>query len=284
MLQQTEKLLEQIKPPARLLCIPTDFISVASDSISNAIDSTSDTTDSSYDATDSTSNGEEGRISPSLVNTGNKTSDVIEPPNCPVKFDNPEDIFARISTELLNTAKADIDRLLIMSSQDLFLLKNCSGLSVALSIDAAAQDLSAERVFSLEKLKVNLPYFSLTLRRAKKDQEEYYKKAAKKEIDEAQGAESSENTKNSSLQTSKVRLWLQVFVFTFFTLGGQAAGNLLGTVYYKQGGQSRWIATSAQTAGFPILLPFFCYPSPKNHDDQQLSIDHQSSVLVRASV
>ena len=37
---------------------------------------------------------EKGRISPSLANTGNKTSDVIEPPDCPVKFDNPEDVFA----------------------------------------------------------------------------------------------------------------------------------------------------------------------------------------------
>ncbi|KAF3672610.1 hypothetical protein FXO38_06010 [Capsicum annuum] len=38
----TEQLMEQIKPPARLLCIPTDSISVASDSISDATDSTSD--------------------------------------------------------------------------------------------------------------------------------------------------------------------------------------------------------------------------------------------------
>ncbi|KAF3680491.1 Non-specific lipid-transfer protein 2 [Capsicum annuum] len=87
----------------------------------------------------------------------------------------------KISTKLLDTTKADIDRLLIMSSQHFLLLENCSELSVALSIYAATQDLSAERLFALEKLKVNLPYFSLNLRRAKKDQEEYYKKATKKE-------------------------------------------------------------------------------------------------------
>ncbi|KAF3667981.1 putative purine permease 9-like [Capsicum annuum] len=103
-------------------------------------------------------------------------------------------------------------------------------------------------------------------------------------VDETQVAESSEIAKNSSLQSSKLIQWLQVFIFTFFTLGGQAAGTLLGRVYYEQGAKSRWIATLAQTAGFPFLLPFLCYPSPKNHDDQQLSIDHQSSVLVRASV
>ncbi|KAF3648565.1 hypothetical protein FXO37_19380 [Capsicum annuum] len=124
--------------------------------------------------------GEEGRISPSLANTGNKTSDVIESLDFPVNFDNPEDVFARISTELLDTAKDNIDRLLIMSSQDLLLPENCSALSVALSIYAAAQDLSAERALALEKLKENLPYFSLTLRRSKKDQEKYYKKVTKK--------------------------------------------------------------------------------------------------------
>ncbi|KAM3203447.1 hypothetical protein P3L10_031073 [Capsicum annuum] len=68
-----------------------------------------------------------------------------------------------------------------MSSQDFLLPENYSALSATLSIYTAAPDLSAERAFALEKLKENLPYFSLTLRRAKKDQEEYYKKAAKKE-------------------------------------------------------------------------------------------------------
>ena len=120
-------------------------------------------------------------------------------------FDNPEDIFAwvsqqikrsqslgfsvdqsspvedKISTKLLDTAKADIEISLIMSSQDFLLPENYSALSATLSIYTAAPDLSAERAFALEKLKENLPYFSLTLRRAKKDQEEYYKKAAKKE-------------------------------------------------------------------------------------------------------
>ncbi|XP_055811596.1 uncharacterized protein LOC129881416 isoform X1 [Solanum dulcamara] len=62
----------------------------------------------------------------------------------------------------------------------MLLPENCSALSAALSIYAAAPDLSAERALALEKLKENLPLFSLTLRRAKKDQAEYYKKAAKK--------------------------------------------------------------------------------------------------------
>ncbi|KAJ8545341.1 hypothetical protein K7X08_017924 [Anisodus acutangulus] len=102
---------------------------------------------------------------------------------------------------------------------------------------------------------------------------------------ETEGIDTPENAKNNSLQSSKFMLWLQIFIFTFFVLAGQAAGTLLGRVYYEQGGNSRWIATLAQTAGFPILLPFICYPSPKNHNEQhdQLNI-HQPSIFVRSSV
>ncbi|XP_060192624.1 probable purine permease 10 [Lycium barbarum] len=103
-------------------------------------------------------------------------------------------------------------------------------------------------------------------------------------FEEAEGSESSENAKTSSLQSSKFILWFQIFIFTFFALAGQAAGILLGRVYYEQGGQSRWIATLAQTAGFPILLPFIFYPSTKNHrEENELSI-HKPCLLIRVSV
>ncbi|XP_055805668.1 probable purine permease 10 [Solanum dulcamara] len=102
-------------------------------------------------------------------------------------------------------------------------------------------------------------------------------------FEETEGTESSENAKTSFLQSSKFMLWLQIFIFTFFTLGGQTVGTLLGRVYYEQGGQTRWIATLAQTAGFSILLPIICYPSPKNPNEQELSTD-QPSIFVRASV
>ncbi|OIS98380.1 PREDICTED: probable purine permease 10 isoform X2 [Nicotiana attenuata] len=102
-------------------------------------------------------------------------------------------------------------------------------------------------------------------------------------FEEAEGTDTSENAKTSRLQSSKFILWLQIFIFTFFALAGQAVGTLLGRVYYEQGGQSRWIATLVQTAGFPILLPIICYPSATNHNERQLSI-HQPSIFVRASV
>ncbi|KAM3217716.1 hypothetical protein P3L10_027159 [Capsicum annuum] len=84
------------------------------------------------------------------------------------------------SAEILATGKGEIERLLVMPSEDLLLPKNCSALSEALSIYAVAPDLSAERVLALEKLKENLPHLSLKLCSAKKVQEEYRQKAAKK--------------------------------------------------------------------------------------------------------
>ena len=102
-------------------------------------------------------------------------------------------------------------------------------------------------------------------------------------VEEAERTESSENADNSKFQSSKFMLWLQIFIFTFFVLGGQAVGTLFGRVYYEQGGKSRWLATLAQTAGFPILLPFICYPSPKNHNEDERTT-HHPSIFVRASV
>ncbi|KAF3678710.1 putative acyl-coenzyme A thioesterase 9, mitochondrial-like [Capsicum annuum] len=52
--------------------------------------------------------GEEVRISPSLANTGNKTSNVIEPADCPAKFDNPEDVFARELQRQFDELQSDL--------------------------------------------------------------------------------------------------------------------------------------------------------------------------------
>ncbi|KAK4343121.1 hypothetical protein RND71_038937 [Anisodus tanguticus] len=167
--------------------------------------------DTSISASSSTSDkeGENCTVSQSLAESGSKASDVSEPPDCPVKFDNLEDFFARVSGQIKRTqsvsfptdqsssiydnisatsaetlakAKDDAERLLIMPSQDLLLPENCSKLSEALSIYAASPDLSVEKALAFEKLKANLPHLSSTYSRAKKDKEDYYKKAAKKVI------------------------------------------------------------------------------------------------------
>ncbi|XP_076913514.1 putative purine permease 11 [Bidens hawaiensis] len=58
--------------------------------------------------------------------------------------------------------------------------------------------------------------------------------------------------------------WLLVFLNIGFLLVGQAVALLLLRFYYEKGGHSKWAATLAQNAGFPILfIPFILFPSIK---------------------
>ena len=45
-------------------------------------------------------------------------------------------------------------------------------------------------------------------------------------------------------------------------LAGQSAATLLGRLYYDKGGNSKWMATLVQSAGFPILTPLLCFFHP----------------------
>ena len=60
--------------------------------------------------------------------------------------------------------------------------------------------------------------------------------------------------------------WWRVSLYIFLALGGQSAATLLGRLYYDSGGNSKWMATFVQTAGFPVLLPLFLY-FPTTHDN-----------------
>ncbi|XVF79680.1 hypothetical protein PTKIN_Ptkin15bG0008900 [Pterospermum kingtungense] len=60
------------------------------------------------------------------------------------------------------------------------------------------------------------------------------------------------------LKLNRWKWWLLVAINVFFLIAGQAAAVLLGRFYYDQGGNSKWMATLVQTAGFPILcIPYF---------------------------
>lgn len=43
--------------------------------------------------------------------------------------------------------------------------------------------------------------------------------------------------------------------YILLLLSGQSSATLLGRLYYDKGGNSKWMATLVQSAGFPILLP-----------------------------
>lgn len=58
--------------------------------------------------------------------------------------------------------------------------------------------------------------------------------------------------------------WCLVFLNICSLLVGQGSAILLLRFYYDNGGRSKWTATLAQNAGFPILfIPFILFPSIK---------------------
>ena len=53
-------------------------------------------------------------------------------------------------------------------------------------------------------------------------------------------------------------------IYAIFVLCGESVATLLGRLYYDKGGNSKWMATLVQIAGFPILLPYYFLSTPRN--------------------
>ncbi|PON47129.1 Purine permease [Parasponia andersonii] len=57
----------------------------------------------------------------------------------------------------------------------------------------------------------------------------------------------------------RYKWWLRVTIYMVFILAGQSAATLLGRLYYDKGGNSKWMATIVQSAGFPVLIPLLLF-------------------------
>ncbi|KAK9077553.1 hypothetical protein SSX86_005890 [Deinandra increscens subsp. villosa] len=80
--------------------------------------------------------------------------------------------------------------------------------------------------------------------------------------DEISNEASSSTYRIQSPETKHYRWWFRVAVYIIFLLAGQATATLLGGLYYDKGGNSKWMATFVQSAGFPILIPILLFTPP----------------------
>ncbi|CAN1145797.1 Purine permease 21 [Linum perenne] len=78
--------------------------------------------------------------------------------------------------------------------------------------------------------------------------------------------------------------WLRVALYSFMVLAGQSAATLLGRLYYAKGGNSKWMATLVEAAGFPILLPLYLLiinnKKKKKDSNKSLTLTQNSSFSV----
>ncbi|KAL9276014.1 Purine permease 21-like protein [Drosera capensis] len=82
---------------------------------------------------------------------------------------------------------------------------------------------------------------------------------------ESSSNKGDEDTANPAIATNDgqkridYKWWIRVFIYIFLMLVGQTAATILGSLYYDKGGNSTWMATLVQSAGFPILIPIMIY-------------------------
>ncbi|KAK1568717.1 hypothetical protein Q3G72_027835 [Acer saccharum] len=66
--------------------------------------------------------------------------------------------------------------------------------------------------------------------------------------------------------------WLRVTVYIVFLVAGQSTATLIGRLYFDKGGNSKWMATFVQSAGFPILLPLVFFFSSSTTKSTRLKL------------
>lgn len=65
----------------------------------------------------------------------------------------------------------------------------------------------------------------------------------------------------------------------FFLIAGQTSATLLGRFYYNEGGNSKWMSTFVQTAGFPVLFVAQFLFRPKSPSTQAINSSPEASII-----
>lgn len=86
---------------------------------------------------------------------------------------------------------------------------------------------------------------------------------------ESKAREDSLPTESDVFKPKSLKWWAQIFIYSFLVLAGQSAAILLGRLYFDKGGNSKWMSTLVQCAGFPAFLPFYCFLPKKDDKEQQ---------------
>ncbi|OMP07254.1 hypothetical protein COLO4_07497 [Corchorus olitorius] len=102
------------------------------------------------------------------------------------------------------------------------------------------------------------------------------------EVKEENSPQYLNGKKLASPEPRNYKWWICIIMYGFFVLFGQSASTLLGRLYYDKGGKSIWLATLAQLAGFPILIPCYLLAPPKTCTTNEQT--KQPSALMLATV
>ncbi|EOY27774.1 PREDICTED: probable purine permease 9 [Theobroma cacao] len=102
------------------------------------------------------------------------------------------------------------------------------------------------------------------------------------EVKEENSPQYLNGKKLTSPEPRNYKWWISIIMYAFFVLFGQSASTLLGRLYYDKGGKSIWVATLAQLAGFPILIPCYCLSPPRSCTTNEQT--KQPSALILAII